>query len=775
MVETTRRSTILPQQDASSTVATRPYSAVQKLSRVAVILMVCLCAAATSAPSPPSLSNRITVAVLPFEDRTTDPNLAPWRYVAQGLFKNQLAHVKSLRIRSEEAVRYAMRKTDHAAGNAIDPNRARTMGEYIETQRMIWGAFRKDADQWRFEVWMLNVATNELSGPFTATGADPFDLRDTLNEKLLDELQIAPTQQQRQKMSERWMSSGEALAWYGKAYMLQEQGRPVAEVEACLRKALAEDPNSATACTSLAATLANRGDLESAIDLVHRALKLDDDHAEAHALLAYILANQRRIEEAKDAARQAFRKDPDSADHLVLLARFLALEGKWDEAAGLLETAVSLDPTDAVAHATLGEAHAAKQDEQSALRELKETVDYMPERIAALNVHMKLAETYERLRRNSEAVDHYQQTVALATQLGMDPRMVQAIAARVDRVKSLLAPTFIEAAIPPRFTEVQLDAILTDRLTAQEQQMVGNPFSCTQAMRSWAHELTRDADSDIDKARAIFEGLAGRRSAAGQMRSRTATEVFEAWNDSGVRLVCMDHAVLFVALARTVDVNAFFVQVTRAPDGKAMNHACAAIFAEDRCLLADSSYRWFGAPHQEYAVLDDLQTAAFLCFHNRAADAHRLPVYRAGLKLWPQSVSGRLALVGHLARTEQTDEARRVFAEVPEPASKGYEASQYFSAKGLLAAVDGDLEQAEQLTRKAIALCSTEAGPHFALGQMCLKRGRLAEARAVFRDCLRNNPDVVMAGLARQLIVQINEKIGFDPSADAATAESISR
>jgi Flp pilus assembly protein TadD len=648
------------------------------------------------------------------------------------------------------------------------------MGEYIETQRMIWGVVRRDADRWRFDVWMLNVATGKLSGPFTATGTDPFDLRDALSEHLLDELQIAPTQQQQQKMSQRWISSGEALAWYGKAYTLQEEGRPVAEVETCLRQALAADPNSATACTSLAATLANRGDLASAIDLVRRALQLDDDHAQAHALLGYILANQRRFEEAKQAARQACRKDPDSADHLVLLARFLALEAKWDEAAGLLETAVSLDPTDAVAHATLGEAHAARQDEQSALRELKEAVDYMPQRMAALNVHMKLAETYERLGRSSEAVDHYQQTVAMATQLGMDPKMVRAVARRVERVKSLLAPVFVEAAIPSRFTEEQLDAILSDRLSEQEQRLIRNPFSCTDAMRSWAQELARDADSDIDKARAIFEGLAGRRSAAGQMKSRTAREVFDAWNDSGVRLVCMDHAVLFVALARAVDVSAFFVQVTRDPDGKAMNHACAAIFAEDRCLLADSSYRWFGVPHQEYTVLDDLQTAAFLCFHNRAADAHRLPVYQAGLKLWPQSFSGRLVLVGQLVRTEQVDEARRVLDEIPEPASRGYKASQYFSAQGLLAAVDGDLEQAEELTRKALALCSTQADPHFRLGHMCLQRGRLKEARVAFRDCLRNNPDLVMASVARQLIVQINEKIGFDLSADAPTVESTS-
>ncbi len=717
------------------------------------------------------VSNRVVIAILPFEDATDDPNLGPWRYMAAGLVKDQLASIKSLRIRSEEAAKYGLRKVGLSPGDAIDPNDARAVGEQIEAQRVVWGRCRNVAGQLHVEAWTLNVATNALSGPFIATGVDGFDLRDTLSEQILGALGIVPTEEERQKMAKRWTASSEALTRYGQGYLLQEQGRPVAEMEACFRKALAADPNCAKICACLAATLANQGQLGPAEDLARKAIELDRDDAFIRSLLGFILANQQRFGEAKEAARQACRLDRDDADPLVFLARLYALEGKWDEVTGFLEIAVFLEPTNAMAHASLASAHAAVKNRQAALRELQEADYFMPERVAALNVRMAMAETYERLGRPAEAIDHYTRGATAADRLGMNPGTSRAVRRRIRRLEGSLKPALIEATMPRHYSEQDLEAILAERLTETERQWVGNPFSCTEAMKQWARELTQDATSSVEKARGIWDGLMERTPVRGQARSRTAREVFVAWDDPAVRLVCMDHAVLFVALARAVDVNAFFVQVTRDPDGITMNHACAAIFDEDRALLADSSFRWFGVPHREYAILDDLQTAAFLCFNNRFGDAHPLVVCRAGLKLWPESIQGKLELAILLVRRDQPAEARRLLAELDQPASDGLEASMYWVGQSLLAEADGDLDQAEDLQRKAIAQCATQAAYHARLGNICLKRGRLAEARSAFRDCLRYNPDAMTAGFARQSIVQITEKTAQGQLSGAATSE----
>ncbi len=512
----------------------------------------------------------------------------------------------------------------------------------------------------------------------------------------------------------------------------RNKGRAVAEMEACFRKALAADPNCAKLCACLAATLANQGQLGPAEDLARRALELDSDDAFVHSLLGFILANQRRFGEAKEAAQQACRLDRDDADHLVFLARLYALEGKWDEARGLLEIAVALEPTNAMAHASLASAYVAAKNRHAALLELQEADHYMPEHMAALNVRMSMAQTYERLGKPTVAMDHYTRAVAMADRLGMDPGTSRAVKGRIQRLKGSLKPAFFEGAMPQRYSERDLDKILAERLTETERQWVGNPFLCTEAMTQWARELTREATNDFEKARAIWDGLMQRATVQGQNRSRTAREVFAAWDDPTVRLVCMDRAILFVALARAVNVDASFVQVTRDPDGMVMNHACAAIFDGQRALLADSSFRWFGVPHREYAVLDDLQTTAFLCFNNRFGDAHPIGVCRAGLKLWPESVQGKLELAGLLIKRDQSAEARRLLAEVAPPTSSGLEGSMYWVAQGLLAELDDDWEQAEDCQRKAVAQCSTQAGYHARLGRICMERGRFAEVRSAF-------------------------------------------
>ncbi|MBM4024555.1 MAG: hypothetical protein FJ280_04010, partial [Planctomycetes bacterium] len=298
-----------------------------------------------------------------------------------------------------------------------------------------------------------------------------------------------------------------------------------------------------------------------------------------------------------------------------------------------------------------------------------------------------------------------------------------------------------------------------------------NPFSCTEAMRQWARELTQGVDTDLDKAKAIFEELAARLfDPGGRPKNRTAREVFDAWKDPKVCLMCADHAVLFVALARAVDVNAFLVAVTRMPEGAVRGHACAAVFAGDRTLLVDSAHRWFGAPHQEYTILEDLQATAALCFVNRDIDdPAELAAYRTGSKLWPDWVTGRLILVAGLLRAHQAPEARRVFAAIPPPQSEDYEAAVYWCLAGEPELVEKNWDRAEECLCKSLAICPDDSYTYFNLGRTHVQQHRLAEARTAFRACLRHEPSGQIAAMARTAIAHINEEIGID-EAPRATA-----
>jgi predicted Zn-dependent protease len=202
-----------------------------------------------------------------------------------------------------------------------------------------------------------------------------------------------------------------------------------------------------------------------------------------------------------------------------------------------------------------------------------------------------------------------------------------------------------------------------------------------------------------------------------------------------------------------------------------VNHACAAVFAGQRVVLADPTLRWFGAPHQQYEILDDLQTAAFLCFNNREGDPRDLAACRAGLKLWPDSLQGQLCLVSALRSTDHLEEANQVLAGIREPQAKDDKAATYWGLQGMAAVDDHDWKAAEAHMLQAVSLNPGSAPLHFNLGKLYWEQHRPVEARTALRACLRNDPRPMTAGAARHYIAQINEEIGSDSRPGATVPE----
>jgi tetratricopeptide (TPR) repeat protein len=100
-------------------------------------------------------------------------------------------------------------------------------------------------------------------------------------------------------------------------------------VIAPLRDAIALDPKSAGAHTSLASALLDQNKADEAVAHLRAAIELDPEFAFAHRSLGNVLRKQNKLDDAIDAYRKAIALDPGSADARVGLSTALGLKG-WE-------------------------------------------------------------------------------------------------------------------------------------------------------------------------------------------------------------------------------------------------------------------------------------------------------------------------------------------------------------------------------------------------------------------------------------------------------------
>ena len=635
-------------------------------------------AAEASAKSP-----RLTVAVLTFEDQTGNPEAAHWRYLIERLLTEELAEAKALR-RVPATFGYQQLKLNRGA--PVSAEQARKIGELIEARRVVWGAYRREGEKWRVTARVLNVASGATAAELNAVSADWYDVRDQLADQLLKELGIKPTDAEHQKMLRRGTSSPSALEWYSKTYAGQEERKPKPEQEASIRKALDADPQFAEAYGALAAVLGSQSKLKPAEEAVRQALNLKPENARLREILGFVLTFQGDLVGAEKELREALRLDPDEAETLSRLGEWAKERGKLDDAIAFWNEARRLDPTDAGVHAHLGDAYAKKRDRERALRELKEAERLDPD---GVNSEQIIWQGYVALHETPLALEHLEKFVALARKEGLAPKMVDYVEECGSELRARLTPCEIVASLPTIYTPQSLDAALRQRLTPAECKLAVNPLASTPAMDRWAQELTRGATNDLDKARKMFNALA-RHLDTGESGTRTAQEVFAAWNDPAQSFSCQEYAKLYIALARALGLKAFYVHLEKDYSGEIVYHDCAAVFIGEKALLVDPAYQWFGAPHKEYMVLDDVQAIAHH-FYQASGKGTQVARCRLAAKLYPDTAWGQLHLAGALIKANEFSEAGKALRKAQQLEPGRWDGYTY---QGFLAVKTGDLDGA---------------------------------------------------------------------------------
>ena len=670
-------------------------------------------------------SNRIPVAILGFENKAGD-TAADWgRMALYGLLVDGMSEVKALHILRD--VDFAFRQMDIKDGIAIDPAQAQKLGEIMEARWVIWGSYQRAGDKWRAMARVLNVAMGSSSTELIAAAADWHEVRDRLVDQILRELAIIPAPGEQERTHERWTTSSEAMEYVCKAEIMSMQKSGLAGQEKNIRQAIAADPECGLAYGVLAGILVTRGEMAEADKAARHAVELRPSRYGAHQTLGTVCGLESKHQEAEKELQMAARLDPDEPEVFVRLGETYWSQNMAARAMESFEKALQVDPFSASAHAHLGRGFAVLGDREKAMSELKAAA-----RLASpedLNAEQFLAEAYDKLSEASLAVDHYEKFISIAKRQGIEPERLKSYQISLDAWKARLVPVYFNLAPPTNYSEQTFAAVLQQKLSREELTLVVNPLTRTLEMDHWAKELTAGATNDVQKAKMLFDGLAchvdvGLRAYG----KRTAADVFADWDKPGASFPCMDYALLYVSLARAAGLRTYFVLVQQECDDRKVPHACASVVVGDQILLVDAAYRWFGAPHKQFALLDDVQaSAAWLSYQG---DLARCQIAR---KLAPDLTVTQESLFLLLAAANRWDEAGGILPALQRLDKTGVMAN---FAQGSIAWHNGSLDEAVGFLRKAVELDPDQGEPQLLLGYIYWERFQLRPALECYKDAL---------------------------------------
>lgn len=706
---------------------------------------------------------RITVAVtrwLPVEPLLMAPEDCHWRRTFTGLVSSELRHLARLNVVPEDAVlREIARQKRVEPDNTNTVAGIRTLGRYLRAPWVIYGAFTRTGTTWTAYAYTVEAASGEFGKRLSAVSTNWFELRDELVRQVLQRLDIAPSPEERKLLGRVWTTSSQAFEWFSRASS-DPGANGTQRVELC-RKALAEDPQFVEARLLLATTLYSLGRDEEALREAKEALSQKPDRytaAQLYRLIASVHVGLGREDEAQQAVAEGLRLCPGQVGLLMVQSALLESRHDFQAASDCLRQAAESDPRNPPIHALLGMLQSKQGDLTNAMASLE-----LAEQFAAdtnpddqVNIELALAEAHQSVGNLAEALRHYRRLLAEARDAEIPESRLNWVRETVRELERRSQPVPVVAETPRQYSPAGLQAALRERLSPEEFALAVNPIASTPEMARWASEIVGATQGDLARARRLFEQLASRPHATGGA-SRTAQEVFAAWNDLTQTFLCQEYAKLFVALARSVDLPAFYVHVERDYCDRIVDHDCAVVFAEGKAWLADPAYVWFGVPHREFRVLDDLQTVAHHAFQPHGEN-HQVALCRAARKLDPEFIWGRMALVMALSGADQLDAARKELDAARKSAPEHWRGYQL---EGLLAFRASQPDRAVEWLRRAANLNRDDGDTRLMLGAALFQTGQQAAAREEFLAGLRRPHGPENEQMAGETLVLIEEALGL--------------
>jgi eukaryotic-like serine/threonine-protein kinase len=317
--------------------------------------------AARSAPASPAVAVKPSIAVLPLENISSQPDSA---YFADGMtdeITTKLSKIQGINVASHSAV---------AALNT-SPADAAEAGRRLGVRYLLEGSVRKSADQVRVNVHLVDSSSgfDVWAEDFKGGTKDVFSLQEQTALKIAQALDLKLTPQEKQVLGRRYTQNAQAYEAYIIGRALSEHENEPEKLEAArshFEQALKFDPEYAPALAGLADVEgyyyrdidSKPAHLQRAQELAQRAVTAAPDLVEARMVLARVWGWKYDYPKAVEGLREAVRMDPGDSHAWDVLSWALGYEQPPEavEAEKAAREAIRLQPSLTPAQYHLGRA-----------------------------------------------------------------------------------------------------------------------------------------------------------------------------------------------------------------------------------------------------------------------------------------------------------------------------------------------------------------------------------------------------------------------------------
>jgi TolB-like protein/class 3 adenylate cyclase/Flp pilus assembly protein TadD len=302
--------------------------------------------AAQSAPSIPEKS----IAVLPFENLSRDPDNAFFTDGVQDQILTALAKVADLKVISRTSV---MQYKSGIARNL------REIGQQLGVAHFLEGSVQRAGNTVRVNAQLIDARTDAhlWAENYDRPLADVFAIQSEIAQTIAEQLQARLSSRERKAIAEAPTTDTVANELYLRACKLQDLQSPnegYVQALGLLEEAVRRDPKFALAYAALSElhidlywtgidhTLARR---EQARVALQKAQELQPDGGDVHlAAGTYAYHGFRDYERARQEFEAALRALPNYSPVYMMTGAVDRRQGRWDDALRHFDRAVELDP-----------------------------------------------------------------------------------------------------------------------------------------------------------------------------------------------------------------------------------------------------------------------------------------------------------------------------------------------------------------------------------------------------------------------------------------------